>query len=118
MGAIFPGNGKASRRGICMKQSTTKFARASAVSAAAIFYICGAHAFADPVNPVGWTMNLPVAVPLPGGLYFADTGYYMERETNGAGKVQGEVNLPACSSGRRRLISWVAMSRRLRPCRN
>jgi hypothetical protein len=40
-------------------------------------------------------MNLPVAVPLPGGLYFADTGYYMERQTAGAGKVQGEVNLPA-----------------------
>ena len=40
-------------------------------------------------------MNLPVAVVLPGGLYFANTVYYMDRETKGAGTVQGEVNLPA-----------------------
>ncbi|MEJ0052991.1 MAG: transporter [Methylovirgula sp.] len=78
-----------------MKRSTIRLARASAASAAALFYICGVRAFADPVSPAGWTMNLPVAVPLPGGLYFADTGYYMERQTAGAGKVQGEVNLPA-----------------------
>lgn len=78
-----------------MKRSTMKLARASGASAAAIFYICGAQAFADPVSPAGWTMNLPVAVPLPGGLYFANTFYYMDRETKGAGTVQGEVNLPA-----------------------
>lgn len=78
-----------------MKQSTARCAWVSTALAAALCITAGVRALADPVSPAGWTMNLPVAVPLPGGLYFADTGYYMERSTNGAGLVQGEVNLPA-----------------------
>ncbi len=33
----------------------------------------------DPINPVGWTSNIQLGTPLPGGLYFVDTATYLER---------------------------------------
>lgn len=72
---------------------TAKLVGATALCTMAALSITGTKAFADTVSPAGWTMNLPVAVVLPGGLYFADTGYYMNREL-GIGRVDAEVNLP------------------------
>ncbi len=71
----------------------TKLAGATALCTMAILGITGTRASADTVSPAGWTMNLPVAVVLPGGLYFADTGYYMNRQSQ-IGTVTGGVNLP------------------------
>ncbi len=71
----------------------TKLVGTTALCTMAVLGITGTKAFADTVSPAGWTMNLPVAVVLPGGLYFADTGYYMNRQS-GIGRVDAEVNLP------------------------
>jgi hypothetical protein len=54
-------------------------------------------AFANPVNPNGWTADLQLATPLPEGLFFIDTGTAFERSPapgNGAPTIDAGVNLP------------------------
>jgi len=69
-------------------------------ASASTLIVCGTfqHAAADPVSPTGWITNLPIAVPLPEGLYFADQAYYLDRSgptlSPGVSRVDAEVNLP------------------------
>ncbi len=74
------------------------FLFALGVSGIAAAFAGPQSASADPVSPTGWTTNLPVGVPLPGGLYFADTAYYLDRSgptmAPGVSRVDAEVNLP------------------------
>jgi hypothetical protein len=65
----------------------------TALGLCAATMLTAGEVLADPVSPAGWTMNLPVAVVLPGGVYFVDTAYYMNRQS-GLGTVDAEVNLP------------------------
>lgn len=54
--------------------------------------------FADPVSPAGWTSNIQIGFPLPEGVYFIDTAYYMKRSGStlapGLDEIDGIVNIP------------------------
>lgn len=53
---------------------------------------------ADPVSPAGWTSNIQLGFPLPEGVYFIDTAYYMKRSGStlapGLKEIDGIVNIP------------------------
>lgn len=91
-----PSKGEAMLKSKLNKSVISMLTVASAASV--MVYGTPQHAAADPVSPTGWTTNLPIGVPLPGGLYFADTAYYMDRSgptlAPGVSRVDAEVNLP------------------------
>ena len=72
-----------------------KGAIASALVVGAAFGAATGPASANPVNPNGWTADLQLATPLPEGIFFIDTGTYLERTpTNNYPTIDAGVNLP------------------------
>jgi hypothetical protein len=71
-----------------------KYALESALGAGLVVCLAAGSAAANPVNPNGWTADLQLATPLPEGIFFIDTGTYLERSGKTNLTIDAGVNLP------------------------
>ncbi len=71
-------------------------AACTAMTVGAALFVSAENARATPVNPPGWTAGLELGAPLPEGLYFVDTGTYLQRSSvaPGSPKIDAIINLP------------------------
>lgn len=74
------------------------FGKITSIAMGSIMTILGlSHAgHADPLSPGGWTIDIQLGAPLPEGVYFLNTAFYLDRppKSNDLPNVNAVVNIP------------------------